>query len=288
MRQTGQYDPARDTAKADAISHAVRNVWTGESGRHVFLAHDRIEALLRGARIRSPFEQVNNLILWLGELRAGSDDPSAYVVSDTPALASIIGSRSDRPAVNYVISYAEGTRGWIESRFPGAPGLDLRLTFAGWERHEELQRATVDSRRAFMAMQFNDPAVQDAFENCFKPAAADAGFDLRLVTDGQGAGLIDDHLRVAIRAARFLVADLTTGNRGAYWEAGFAEGLGRPVIYVCRADVFNDTDHQHRPHFDTNHLNTVLWSPDRLDVARRRLADTIRNTFPAEAVLTSD
>jgi nucleoside 2-deoxyribosyltransferase len=45
---------------------------------------------------------------------------------------------------------------------------------------------------------------------------------------------IDDQMRVALRTSRFVVADLTRGNRGAYWEAGFAEGLGRPVIYTCR------------------------------------------------------
>ena len=163
----------------------------------------------------------------------------------------------------------------------------LRLTFRGWDRFDQLQRTESDSRRAFMAMQFNDPQLNAAFADCFKPAVADAGFDLRLLTEGQGAGLIDDQLRVAIRTARFLVADLSTGNRGAYWEAGFAEGLGRPVIYVCRADVLNDRKHDHHPHFDTNHMNTVPWSPDNLEDARRRLAATIRNTFPAQAIMPS-
>ena len=40
-------------------------------------------------------------------------------------------------------------------------------------------------------------------------------------------------MRVQIRASRFVICDLTHGNRGAYWEAGFAEGIGRPVIFVC-------------------------------------------------------
>jgi len=32
-------------------------------------------------------------------------------------------------------------------------------------------------------------------------------------------------MRLEIRRSRFAVVDLTHGNRGAYWEAGFAEGL---------------------------------------------------------------
>ena len=113
-------------------------------------------------------------------------------------------------------------------------------------------------------------------------------FGLRILTEAQGAGLIDDQMRVAIRTARFLVADVSTGNRGTYWEAGFAEGLGRPVIYTCREDVINDRNHTDHPHFDANHMNTVVWSPDRLGDARRRLAATIRNTFPTEAVMPND
>ena len=53
------------------------------------------------------------------------------------------------------------------------------------------------------------------------------------------AGLIDDRLRVEIRTSRFLIADLTHENAGAYWEAGFAEGLGKPVIYTCEKSKFD-------------------------------------------------
>jgi hypothetical protein len=40
--------------------------------------------------------------------------------------------------------------------------------------------------------------------------------------------------------ARFLVADLTDRCPGAYWEAGFAHGLGKPVIYMCELKTFED------------------------------------------------
>jgi nucleoside 2-deoxyribosyltransferase len=90
--------------------------------------------------------------------------------------------------------------------------------------------------------------------------------------------LIDDRLRVAIRQARFVVADLTHHNRGAYWEAGFAEGLGKPVIYTCRRDVFEDGTAG--THFDTNHHLTVVWEVENLDEAAKKLTATIRSTLP--------
>jgi nucleoside 2-deoxyribosyltransferase len=62
---------------------------------------------------------------------------------------------------------------------------------------------------------------------------AATGFILRRLDDEPKAGLIDDRMRAEIQASRFVIVDLTHMNRGAYWEAGYAEGLGKPVIYTC-------------------------------------------------------
>ena len=78
------------------------------------------------------------------------------------------------------------------------------------------------------------------------------------------------------------LADLTHGNKGAYWEAGFAEGLGRPVIYTCRKQEWD----ANKSHFDTNHLNTSIWYRENLWDAETRLTATIRATRPAEAKMT--
>jgi nucleoside 2-deoxyribosyltransferase len=99
------------------------------------------------------------------------------------------------------------------------------------------------------------------------------------LTDHQGAGLIDNQMNVAIRACRLLIADLSHGNQGAYWEAGFAYGLGKPVIYTCDASRFEDT----KTHFDTNHHVTIKWKLDDLPAAGTELTALIRNTLPADA-----
>jgi hypothetical protein len=74
----------------------------------------------------------------------------------------------------------------------------LALTFDGWQRYEALKHAQVESRTAFMAMQF-DREMDRVVKDCFKPT----GFEFRVLTDGQPAGLIDDQLRVRLRTARF-------------------------------------------------------------------------------------
>lgn len=86
-------------------------------------------------------------------------------------------------------------------------------------------------------------------------------------------------MRVEIRSAKFLIADLTDENRGAYWEAGFAEGFGKKVYYTCEASKFEEA----KTHFDTEHLFTIKWSPDNMPAALDELKSAIRNDFPTDA-----
>jgi hypothetical protein len=157
----------------------------------------------------------------------------------------------------------------------------FELTMEGWTHYYALRSKRVNSRTGFMAMKFGEPNILSAFENAFRPAAEDAGFNLRLLTDDQPAGVIDDQLRAALLNARFVVADLSHGNQGAYWEAGFGEGRGIPVFYTCEESTWTTE----KTHFDTNHLVTVMWDLSNLADARKRLTATIRATLRDEASL---
>jgi nucleoside 2-deoxyribosyltransferase len=117
------------------------------------------------------------------------------------------------------------------------------------------------------------------FEKCLAPAVEQTGFDLRMAS--QKAGLIDAVIEDEIRRCRFVIADLSDNNAGAYWEAGFAEGLGKPVIYVC---VAKGKDGAPRvTHFDTNHRQTVTWDLSEPEETARTLKAVIRNTLLGEA-----
>lgn len=267
------------TARRDAVSHAVFELTTA-TGRQVMLklSADWLRDTVASASLKDPPTQVDNLILFLGRA-----DPVHKVRKQLHRglLATVAGGSSEPDDVYRIVELMQQDGLVADEKVTDIRGelYDLRLTLKGWLRFNELRQARALTRHGFMAMQFNVPDVDHAFNECFRRATADAGFELRRLDIGQGAGLIDDQLRVAIRTARFLLADLTTGNRGAYWEAGFAEGLGKPVIYLCREDAFSSI------HFDTSHMLTVKWSPNALPDARKRLAATIRNTLPGEAIL---
>jgi hypothetical protein len=154
-------------------------------------------------------------------------------------------------------------------------GTQVTLTFEGWRLYEELRRGTPSGRKAFIAMEYGHTDLDALVNDHFKPAVAETGFFLRRLDDDQPAGLIDDRLRVEIQSSRFLLVDLTHRNLGAYWEAGYAEGLGKPVIYTCEESKFEVATH-----FDTNHNLHVLWNAANIEPALKKLKATIRATIP--------
>ena len=139
---------------------------------------------------------------------------------------------------------------------------------------EELRRAHVASRYAFFARKFANDDLDQVYTECLLPAVKQTGYDLRTVT--QKAGHIDAIIEDEIRRCRFLIADLSDDNAGAYWEAGFAEGLRKPVIYICREGM--------QTHFDTDHRHTVRWDRSNLGEQAARLKAVIRNTLLGDAI----
>ena len=159
----------------------------------------------------------------------------------------------------------------------GAPGQGhVTLSFEGWDYFEQLRRDGPSYQKAFMAMKFGDSLLNEIFEKVFKPCVKQAGFELIRLDDVPRAGLIDDRLRVEIQSSDYIISDLTHDNLGAYWEAGYAEGLGKPVIYTCEKEKFQAD----KTHFDTNHHLTIIWDNDAPESAGENLKATIRATLP--------
>jgi hypothetical protein len=178
--------------------------------------------------------------------------------------------------MTFVLEYLQHV-GRIEGDFDVTGGGLFRLTYEGWQYYTELTRGARGSKRVFMAMPFKEAELARFVEEVFCPAVSQTGFELFRLDAEPEAGLIDNRLRVEIRRARFLIADLTHDNLGAYWEAGFAEGLGKPVIYTCEKGK--------ETHFDTRQCQTVFWQLAEPAKAAEDLKATIRATLPGEALL---
>lgn len=268
--------------KASIVSHYIRKTQNPEESP--LLTTHLLEKILANRSIPTLHEQAANLILWLGK---HLEAPGETITLNSVTLRTIIGAASTSGA-DQVLNHLHAS-GLIDGRKLEVMNQPLRvdratLSFEGWERFYELTRGTADSKKAFMAMKFGDPALDKVYKKVFKPAVAQAGFDLQTVLDAPKAGLIDDRIKVDILTSRFLIADLTHDNEGAYWEAGYAEGLGKPVIYTCEKSIWD----KQKTHFDTNHYHTVIWDEKEPEEAANLLKATIRATLPGEAKMTDE
>ncbi|MEQ9135759.1 MAG: hypothetical protein RLO51_11160 [Thalassobaculum sp.] len=125
-------------------------------------------------------------------------------------------------------------------------------------------------------MKFGDVELEEFARDVIKPCVNDSlGYQVVDMRDVSRAGLIDNIMREQIRGAAFVLADLTHDNAGAYWEAGMAEGLNKPVVYLCKAEKFDEM----RTHFDTNHCTTVMWSTTDPETFKRTLVATLHRSL---------
>lgn len=141
------------------------------------------------------------------------------------------------------------------------------LRVPGWQRLEELRMQPPDTRRCFVAMWFADE-LDSAYKNGIESAISDAGYQPVRVDQVEHVNKIDDFIIAEIRRCKFLVADFTGQRGGVYYEAGFAHGLGRPVIMLCRKDQIE------KLHFDIRQYNFILW--ESTEELYKRLYDRIR------------
>jgi len=125
---------------------------------------------------------------------------------------------------------------------------EYRLRLQGHILYEEMATKLAMSAQAFVAMWFHSD-MTPAFEHGFVPAIEGAGYEPVRVDDGK----IDDLIIAEIRRSAFIVADFTGHRGGVYYEAGFAHGLHRPVIFTCRSDELE------KLHFDVRQYVTISW-----------------------------
>jgi len=257
------------------LSHALRRAQSS-TARPLF-SSDQLEVISR-AELPRPREQLDLLIRWIAEHVGGPGEPISISYEGQGA---VIGSKS---SAGFELVAEELRNGGFAQGLPrkymdGTYSATVTPTFMGWDHYEQIRGGHRSYGKAFMAMKFGDQELHQMLEASFKPSAARAGFKLLKLDDVPVAGLIDNRLRAEIQSADFVIADLSHDNLGAYWEAGYAEGLGKPVIYTCKRSKFEST----RTHFDTNHHLTILWEPSLPAQCSEQLVATIRATLPTVA-----
>lgn len=144
-------------------------------------------------------------------------------------------------------------RGLVKGAGPvGDPMESCIVTADGWSEVDRLTNNPGVGNRAFVAMSFSED-LRSAWADGFEPALADCGYRPFRIDKVNVTGKVCDEILAAIRGSRILVADFTGQRAGVYFEAGFALGLGIPVIMTCKSNDVNDL------HFDTRQYQHLIW-----------------------------
>jgi hypothetical protein len=124
--------------------------------------------------------------------------------------------------------------------------------------------------KVFVAMWFNEE-MDRVYSEVIEPAIKETGYESFRIDRHDHNNRIDDEILANIRTSKFLVADFTGSRGGVYFEAGFALGLGLPVVWLCKKDELD------KVHFDTRQYNFVRWEASELS----KLKDDLKNRIVA-------
>ncbi len=229
-----------------------------------------LEEVIKTLPSYSPLEKQNKLLKAIELL---TDYPGREVVLIPEHEASLAWAENEKEFEFYIKSLMD--RGLIEipnseQRTLSDPLYPMVITAAGWEHLEKDETNLASKTQAFIAMSF-DKALLPVYENAIAPAIESTGYRPYRVDSKPHLERIDAKIIAEIKNSRFIVADVTQQKVGVYYEAGFAHGLGIPVIWCVRHDDLENV------HFDTRQYNHILWKTE--DELKEKLRDVILATI---------
>lgn len=219
--------------------------------------NETLEKLIRNAIVpTSPEEKINSLLNYLHSLQSFEGSQINWLASeDKDDLARRLYFKNYQELAFYLFTLKE--KGFIDGRDvttkDGASLVGLRLTYEGLAKVIEINESGAQSNRCFVAMSFS--SSQSKTRNALRTAIANCGYET-IIIDEQHINsdvTINDAIIAEIKKSKFVVADFSEHKHGVYFEAGFALGLKKPVIFLCPTRDFNQT------HFDTNHYPHIIY-----------------------------
>lgn len=170
-------------------------------------------------------------------------------------------------------------QGFIEP----SPSNDYMILLPdGLKRVDEFQKSNINNKNVFVSMAFNDK-TKDTRE-AIKEGIISSGYSPEFIDEIIHNKQIVPEMFRLIRESRFLILEISDPNYGAYYEAGYALGLGKEVINCCNEDVFNNNipkfnkniaeeefkkfQQYFKPHFDIAQKQILVWK-DYKDLSKK-------------------
>ena len=251
--------------------------WLVDQRRHGVECPEILSSTLEDIERQLPIgvqDRANRLLEYFENESSFIGDEVAFDVDEVTFMEMKAWSESlEQDEVEFLLQYLK-RRGFIDIEDIGDTAGKAKISVEGHVHIAGLRDKHSISSQGFVAMWF-DESMKELYDGAIALAIREAGYDPVRIDSKEHNNKIDDEIIAEIRRSRFVVSDFTQGEAGArggvYYEAGFAHGLGLPVIFTCRADVMD------KIHFDTRQYNHIVWStPEEL---RERLSKRISATL---------
>lgn len=137
------------------------------------------------------------------------------------------------------------------------------LTFDGIQYLEELEEPNKNSKKIFVAFNFDEP-LTSIFNTNLKEAIESEGFEYVVVNQDnvEHNKSINDEIIVKLKTSKIVIADFTNHRNSVYFEAGFAMGMNIPIIWTCKKG------HEDNMSFDTRQFPHIVWE-DKNDLVKQ-------------------
>jgi len=211
----------------------------------------------------------------LKHIRRKSTFPGS-TIAIKPIADCSLGFCSNSTELEYLIDYLQAIN-YISVASPdhlSDTDIKCKITPTGWAYLSGIGAETKD--QGFIAMAFKSE-LNPLSEIGLHVGIESAGYKALRIDRKDHNNRIDDEIVAEIRKSKFVVADLTENNQGAYYEAGFAQGLGKPVIWTCEESQLKAKD----IHFDVRQYIITTWEKgsDNLTDFAKRLTQRIEATI---------
>lgn len=223
---------------------------------------EQIEKIIERYKKKTIMDKLDNLILYIGRKSHYFGHPlKIHGEIEYPITYS-----KDKEEFDNIFNQAMEV-GLLE--LPKSGG-NAKLTWKGWEKFEAIKEFGGLSKKCFVAMSCSEN-MNEIYAEGIEKAVIETGYEPIFIEKKEHNEKICDLIIAEIRSCKFLIADVTGQRQNVYYEAGFAHGLNRDVIWTCKKDEIEEA------HFDTRQYNHITWE-DAEDL-KKKLVHRIKATI---------
>jgi len=216
-------------------------------------------------------DQTEDLLLKLYKI---TSKPGIFIKQDKiyNTLDINISDQDKIKEINYMLDdVLMNSSGYLESQRSGS-AKKYKITPKGFSFLYECFHKQKESNIVFCAMWFNEK-TERVWSKAMKPAVKKSDCKPIRIDQEHFTEDIIAQMLLYINKSRLVIADLTGGRGGVYFEAGYAKARGLPVIFTCNATEWESS----KPHFDVTHFPFILWDEEDIEAFKKELYSRIIN-----------